>query len=77
MQGVFFRRFIKENAEKLHLNGWVKNIGDHVEAVFEGKINNVHKMVLICKTGPKSANVEEMGFTDEPIKGETTFKILY
>ena len=28
--GVFFRKFIKENADKLKIKGWVKNEKDYV-----------------------------------------------
>lgn len=41
--GVFFRDFIKSNAINLNLKSFVKNINKGVEAVFEGKEEDIKK----------------------------------
>ena len=74
--GLGFRKFIKDNATKLNLKGWVKNKKDSVEAVFEGKVSDVHKMLILCKVGPKAAKVDILNSKEEPVKSETTFKII-
>lgn len=74
--GVFFRKFIKENADKLKIKGWVKNEKDYVEAVFEGKEADLRKILSLCHKGPPSAVVKRLNFKEEAIKGEKFFKIL-
>ena len=60
VQGVFFRDFIKENADKLELKGFVRNLDDgKVEIVCEGEIDNVDKLYGICKEGPKHAKIKK------------------
>ncbi|MBU2639578.1 MAG: acylphosphatase [Nanoarchaeota archaeon] len=76
VQGIFFRKFIKDNADKLNLKGWVKNIKNYVEAVFEGSTSNVHKMLILCKTGPEGANITSLNIKEESIKDEKSFQIL-
>ena len=74
--GINFRKFIKDNADKLNLKGWVKNNKNNVETVFEGKVSDVHKMLILCKVGPKAANVTSLNSKEEQVKNETTFKII-
>ena len=43
VQGVFFRNFIKEEAEKLELKGYVRNLPDkRIELVIEGRDESVN-----------------------------------
>ena len=52
VQGVGFRQFIKRSALQLGLTGWVRNLKDNrVEAVLRGRIDNIEKMILLCKKG--------------------------
>ena len=68
VQGIGFRQFIKHNARKLSLKGWVRNIpasrqggpDGRVEAVFSGNHQNLEKMVDLCKKGPFLAEVENI-----------------
>ena len=45
VQGVFFRDSTREKAEELGLSGWVKNVPDGVEAVFEGPPEKIREAV--------------------------------
>ncbi len=78
VQGIFFRGFIKENAEKLNIKGFVRNLEDgRVEVFLEGNSEDVRKMIEICKKGPKHSevkNVEEKPERDQDFK---SFKILH
>ena len=74
--GIFFRKFVKDNAIKLNITGWVKNIGTDVEAVFEGKAKDLHEMIILCKKGPSEAEVKHLNFKEEPVKNEINFKIV-
>ena len=77
VQGVFFRSFIKENAEKLVLKGYVRNKEDgSVEAWLEGNHEDVEKMVEVCKQGPPHAMIKRLDIVDENFQGLKEFKIL-
>jgi acylphosphatase len=68
VQGVSFRYFIKTNARKLGLNGWVSNTEDGgVEAVFTGEKERIKEMIALCRKGPMLAEVKQLGFEwEEP-----------
>ena len=65
---MFFRKFVKDNALKLGVKGWVRNVGDKVEAVFEGE--KVDELVSLCKKGPAGASVSDVEVEEEKYKGE-------
>lgn len=76
VQGVYFRVFTKEEADHLHLSGWVRNLpnGD-VESLIEGPSDRVDTMVdWLAKGSPHSrvdhVEVEEVS-NPEPINGFT------
>jgi len=77
VQGVFFRSFVKENADKLGVKGYVRNLADgRVEAWLEGNSDSVAKMVELCKKGPKFARVNRVEIKEEHFQGFREFKIL-
>lgn len=58
VQGVFYRVWIRTQAERLDLTGWVKNLTDgRVEAVFEGSKDKIEEIITKCKIGPSVAGV--------------------
>jgi acylphosphatase len=79
VQGVFYRASTIEESGKLGLTGWVKNCSDgRVEAVFEGDIDNIKKIVEWCKEGPPGAVVRNVETTWERATGEyDSFTIKY
>ncbi|MDP3966564.1 MAG: acylphosphatase [archaeon] len=78
VQGIFFRSFIKENAEKLNLKGFVRNLEDgRVETFFEGNPEDVNKMVELCKKGPKHSEVKNVEEKEEKFQDFKSFKILH
>jgi acylphosphatase len=61
VQGVFFRRWIQEEAGKRGLRGWVRNRADGtVEAVFAGEMTTVRAMARACHQGPPKATVRQV-----------------
>ena len=61
VQGVGYRQFVRHHALKLGLTGWVKNLPDNrVEAVLQGRIEDVEKMVLLCRKGPFLSEVRDV-----------------
>ncbi|HIH15380.1 MAG TPA: acylphosphatase [Nanoarchaeota archaeon] len=74
VQGVFFRVALKEKAKALHIQGWVKNAGDDVEAVFEGENENIKHLLEFCIIGPKGAKVTGIDIDEEAfLDGFTDF----
>jgi len=77
VRGVFFRRFVFENAVSLGLKGYVKNRDDgKVEAVFEGEEVNVKKMVERCRIGNPLSKVKNIIINEEIPKRESEFRII-
>jgi acylphosphatase len=77
VQGVFFRDFVKENAKKLGIRGYVRNLEDaRLEAWFEGEGKNVMEMVEICKQGPKHASIRRVDVQEETFQDFKDFKVL-
>lgn len=78
VQGIFFRGFIKENAEKLNLKGFVRNLEDsRVEVFIEGNPAEVNKMVEICKKGPRHSTIKNVDEKQERFQDFKQFKILH
>ena len=75
VQGVLFRKFVKDNADKLSIRGYVENKEDYVEAVFEGEDMAVDRMVDLCRKGPDGAEVENVELFREGVKKEDSFYI--
>lgn len=77
VQGVGFRQFVKYQANKLNIKGWVKNLDNgKVEGIFVGERNNLNTLIEFCRKGPFLANVT--GVTIEEIPDETfvSFEII-
>ena len=78
VQGIFFRQFIKDNADKRGLKGFARNLEDgRVEVFIEGNSSDVDKMVELCKKGPKNAQIEGIEIRAEKFQDFKTFKILH
>lgn len=78
VKGVFFRTQTKEQAEKLGLKGFIRNTPQGVEAVFEGNVLELEKMLEFLKKGPKYSKVEKVDSKEENYTGEfKDFRILY
>ena len=59
VQGVGYRMWTEDLAERLGLEGWVRNRRDgSVEAVFAGPEQAVAKAIEACRRGPRGARVE-------------------
>lgn len=71
VQGVGYRHFVKRNARKLGVVGWVKNLPDgRVEAFLQGQQNIIEQMLVICRKGPFLAEVEDVQVVWEDVKEE-------
>jgi len=78
VQGVFFRGFVKENAERYNVKGFVRNLEDgRVEAFLEGSTNDVNKVMEIIKKGPKRSQIKKVEVRIERFQDFKTFKVLH
>ncbi len=78
VQGVFYRNFVKENAEKYGVNGFVRNLEDgRIEVFLEGDGETVNKMIEICQQGPKHSQVKKITMKTESFQGLKNFKVLH
>jgi acylphosphatase len=78
VQGVFFRQFIKDNAEKFGLKGFARNLetGD-VEIIVEGDGENILKMIEEAKKGPTHAQIRNVSVEERKYSGDfKEFKVL-
>jgi acylphosphatase len=78
VQGVSFRWYAAQEAERLGVTGWVRNEPDGSVAVFaEGEDSAVDAMVSWCHAGPSYASVRHVAVTDAAPTGATGFDIRY
>jgi acylphosphatase len=78
VQGVFFRQFIKENAERCNLRGFARNLEDgRVEVFIEGDNDNVDKMIELCKQGPRHSKIDNVEIKEEKFQDFKEFKVLH
>lgn len=78
VQGVGFRHFTRKNADRLGINGWVKNLPDgRVEAIFQGPEDRVEELIDRCKDGPISSYVKDMEVSEaDETKDHTSFEVI-
>jgi acylphosphatase len=77
VQGVGFRYAAADEARRLRLRGWVRNLDSGaVEAVFEGPRGQVVDMVKWCQDGPPGSYVRDINVSwDEPVERFGNFEI--
>jgi acylphosphatase len=78
VQGVFFRQFVKENADKLNIRGFVRNLtsGD-VEIIAEGEGEAVERFQRFIAKGPPHSHIRNLQTEERKWSGEfDSFKIL-
>jgi acylphosphatase len=79
VQGVWFRASTRDEARRLGLLGWVRNLPDgRVEAVFEGDEDRLSRMLDWCRRGPPGARVHNVEATRARATGDfQDFSIRY
>lgn len=77
VQGVFFRQTTLEQAKKLGLSGWVRNLADGtVETEFQGDQEAVRRMLDWLPRGSIGSSVVRVESQDmNPVYGEEQFVI--
>lgn len=79
VQGVFFRACTEEEALRLGLAGWVRNLPDGaVEALIQGEAGRVDEMMRWLAKGSPRAVVAAVEVAERtPDAGITNFSIRY
>lgn len=77
MQSMYFKQFIKENADKHNVKGFMRHLEDgRVEVFLEGQKENVDSMTEVCKVGPKFTQVRSVDIKEERLQDFKDFKIF-
>ena len=78
VQGVSFRWYTQEQAQRLGVVGCVRNEPDgSVLLHAEGDDDAVDALVAWCRTGPSMARVTDVAVRDAAPSGATSFDIGY
>ena len=77
VQGVFYRQSTQQQARRLGLSGWVRNLPDgRVEAKVWGDAEAINVLARWCHTGPSNALVTDISVEDtQPEANVTGFHI--
>jgi acylphosphatase len=61
VQGVGYRQWVKERAERMGIRGWIRNNDDEsVEVLAEGEPTALETFKDLLKQGPTGAHVERL-----------------
>lgn len=77
LQGVNFRYHTQQQAQKLALAGFVRNLSDgRIEIDAQGEDEMVEKMLAWCQQGPQSSQIKSILFRyDEPSENASDFVV--
>ncbi len=76
-QSMFYKQFIKENAEKFSVNGFVRKLDDgRIEMFIEGDHVAVGNMVQVVKQGPKHSTMRNIEEKEEKFQDLKGFKVF-
>ena len=77
VQGVWFRVFTREQAQKNAVNGWTRNLADgRVEVHLEGESAAVEEVLNALHKGPRLASVKEIITEPASCQHHQDFRIL-
>ncbi len=76
VQGVSFRQATDELAQRLELDGWVRNLDDgRVEVLFEGEADAVRELAAWLEHGPELSEVAQVTLSELPLQGMAGFVV--
>lgn len=71
VQAVGFRAFVQQQAARVGVTGWVRNVGyGTVEAVAEGTQSQIEEFLRMVKRGPVGSRVDQFREERESVSGE-------
>jgi len=79
VQGVFFRAWARDEAERLGLDGWVRNEHDgSVTALIAGSSESVEAMIGLLQRGPPEARVAKVAAEEaDPAEVSSGFHVRH
>ncbi len=78
VQGVFFRAWTREQADRSGVAGWVRNCADgSVEAHVEGEEAAVERIISLLHDGPPGALVEQVNVADDKPENDEGFAVRH
>ncbi len=61
VQGVFYRASAREMADRLGIQGWIKNTAEgNVEVMASGNEPELQRFIAWCREGPPKARVDDI-----------------
>lgn len=77
VQGVFFRKYIFDEASKIGIKGHVRNLDSgEVEVVAEGSPEQIEEITKVCKKGAPHSVIKNVDVQELNHIGFDDFKIL-
>jgi acylphosphatase len=77
VQGVWFRASTQEQAKKLGLSGWARNLPDgRVEVLACGDKEKLDQLYEWLKQGPRNANVTDLTYEELPWREYKDFSVM-
>lgn len=71
VQGVCFRYYTRQTAQRLELGGWVRNRDDGtVQVLAEGERERLEQLLEFLQVGPEGARVERVETDWLPYQGD-------
>ncbi|MFX0065925.1 MAG: acylphosphatase [Candidatus Hermodarchaeota archaeon] len=78
VQGVFFRKYTRQEAEKLNVKGYVQNLPDYESVKIVAQGENAEKLIQWARTkGSPSSKVESVETRIEEQNPYDTFSVRY
>ncbi|WP_295516118.1 acylphosphatase [uncultured Pseudomonas sp.] len=76
VQGVYYRESTRQEAQRLGVSGWVRNLADgRVECHLEGSVEALTPMELWLWQGPTAAQVTGVLLEEVSCEGLTDFQV--
>jgi acylphosphatase len=74
VQGVGFRQHTDAHAQRLDIDGWVRNLASgQVEVLLEGEEDVVREFADWLGQGPAAAQVDEVELSEQALQGVVGF----
>ena len=78
VQGVFFRAWTREEAQRVGVSGWIRNASDgSVKAHIEGTEAGVEQLIDRIREGPPGASVDDVQVQETAFESLDRFEVRH